>query len=87
MNHNKNMQKSTCIAHANFSITLSKQPGTQFTGMEYYIGYTTYFKHRWSTNIFISIESGWGKSLLASLGPSWSNIEYPKIFSHFLAPN
>ena len=43
MNHNKNMQKSTCIAHANFSITLSKQPGTQFTGMEYYIGYTTYF--------------------------------------------
>ena len=33
MNHNKNMQKSTCIAHANFGITLSKQPGTQFTGM------------------------------------------------------
>ena len=54
MNHNKNMQKSTCIAHANFGITLSKQPGTQFTGMEYYIGYTTYF----STDEAHILESG-----------------------------
>lgn len=64
-------------------VTFSKQPGTKFRGMEYYIGYT-YFSIRWSTYIFRSIESGWGKSLLASLGPSWSNIKYPKKFSHFL---
>ena len=66
-------------------VTFSKQPGTKFRGMEYYIGYT-YFSIRWSTYIFRSIESDWGKSLLASLGPSWSNIKYPKNFSHFLVP-